>query len=179
MFCIQPMPAVDAMLAIAAPSTMSGMTASVSCRRPQKFTSITSRSENVFGRPAQLNSAFTTWPIRAAVAAICSGSRRSHGVKLARPEASGGLMSIAWTSAPSSTRICAVAAPIPDAAPVTITRLPSYRSTSFTGSVLDADRPLGTVLRSEARLLGERALDLGDDDLAVPEVVGREHVGGE
>src|SRR5881296_1884973 len=39
-----------------------------------------------------------------------------------------GRTSSAWTSAPSSASIATVAAPIPDAAPVTITRLPSYEN---------------------------------------------------
>ena len=45
MFISQPMPADDAMLAIAPPSTMFGTTRSVRWRKPQKFTSITSRFE--------------------------------------------------------------------------------------------------------------------------------------
>ena len=52
-------------------------------------------------------------------------------MKLARPVMSGFLMSTACTSAPSSTSSSVVAAPMPDAAPLTITRLPSYPSTSF------------------------------------------------
>ena len=81
-FAIHAIPAVDAMLAIAlsASSSIFGITCSVNCRSPQKFTSITSRSENVFGTPAQLNSMLTTLPIFSTVAAICSGSRRSHSV---------------------------------------------------------------------------------------------------
>ena len=51
MFISQPIPADDAMLAIAPPSTRFGITASVRCRSPQKFTSMTSRFENVFGQP--------------------------------------------------------------------------------------------------------------------------------
>jgi hypothetical protein len=52
------------------------------------------------------------------------GSRRSVSVKLAKPDISGFLMSSVCTSAPSSTRSSVVAAPIPDAAPLTITRFP-------------------------------------------------------
>ncbi len=131
----------------------------------------------MFGRPAQLNSAFTILPILATASSICAGSRRSVWVKLAKPVTSGFLMSIACTSAPSSTRICAVAAPIPDAAPVTITRLPAYCSTSFIGSVLHGDGAFRTVLGTDACLFGTCTVDLGREDLTVPEIVGGEHVG--
>ena len=47
-----------------------------------------------------------------------------------RPSRPVALMSRAVTSAPTSTRILVVASPIPDAAPVTITRRPSYPNTS-------------------------------------------------
>ena len=45
------------------------------------------------------------------------------------------------------------------------------------GQSFEGDRAFGAVLGADARLLGERAVDLGDEDLAVTEVVGREHVG--
>src|ERR1700704_3483594 len=138
---------------------------------------MTSRSGNVFGRPAQLNSAFTILPILATVSSICAGSRGAHWLKLANPDTSGFLMSTACTSAPRSTRICAVAAPIPDAAPVTSTRLPSYCRTSAISSILQRDRAFRAVLGADTRLVAERAVDLGHEDLAVAVVVGAEDVG--
>ena len=95
------------------------------CRVPTKLTSITSTSENGGpGSPAQLKKAWTGVLTLAAPATMADLSRRSTSRNSATPTAIG-LMSTAITSAPSSARILAVASPIPDAAPVTITCRPS------------------------------------------------------
>src|SRR5262249_38600230 len=93
----------------------------------------------------------------------------------------GRCVSIACTSAPWSTSRRTISEPTPDDAPATIPRLPAYPSTSCMGAplLLDRDRLLGAVLRAELRVLGELTVDVGDEDLAVTEVVGAEHVRGE
>ena len=165
MFGIQPMPAVDAMLAIArSPSTMFGITASVSCRSPQKFTSITSRSENVFGRPAQLNSTLTI------AADLVDRRRRSardragrSRVKLARPGHVGLLdvdrvhLGAEVDEDPRRRRAHARRRAGDDHALARRSRArPSARA-----SLLDRDRALRAVLGAESRLVRERAVDLG------------------
>jgi len=65
-----PMPAVDATDAIEEPSIISGTTASVRWRSPQKLTSITSRGANVLGTPAQLKSPLTILPILATASSM-------------------------------------------------------------------------------------------------------------
>src|SRR5467141_728426 len=94
-------------------------------------------------------------------------------------------MSIACTSAPSSTSSSAVAAPMPDAAPLTMTRLPAYPSTSCISVPprlslrLDGYGLFRTVLRAHARLRLERVGRLLFQHDAVPELVGAEHLGRE
>src|SRR5579862_9766818 len=91
-------------------------------------------------------------------------------------------MSIACTSAPSSTSSSVVAAPIPEAAPLTITRLPSYPSTSFIGQArpsFNGDRLLGAVVGTEPRLRLERSGDVLLQHDGMAELVGPEHVGSE
>ena len=94
-------------------------------RAPTKFTNITSTSENGGpGSPAQLKNAWTGVLTLAAPPSMAALSRRSTSRNSATSTAVG-LMSTPITSAPSSARILAVASPIPDAAPVTITCRPS------------------------------------------------------
>ena len=94
-------------------------------------------------------------------------------------------MSIACTSAPSSTSSSVVAAPIPDAAPLTITRLPEYPSTSCIVAslpplwLLDGDRLFRAVVGTHPRLRLERVGDPLLEHDAMAELVGAEHVGPE
>ena len=124
-FICQPMPAVDAMVAIAEPAGICGISDSMRWRAPTKLTSITSRSENGGpGSPAHENSASTGPSTAATAASIDARSRRSTS-RLTFTGAVTGLTSSVVTSAPRSRRRSTVAAPMPVAAPATTTRLPS------------------------------------------------------
>jgi len=75
----------------------------------------------VCGTPATLNRQWTGAPIRSSVVSMDDGSPQSVSYDPAHAP-SIGAMSRACTSAPASTSIATVAFPMPDAAPVTITR---------------------------------------------------------
>src|SRR5271163_2563185 len=136
MWPCQPIAAEDEITLIAEPSDIFGTSSSARCRAPTKFTRMVSHSLNGGpGSPAQLKSPSMGPSIEAATCSMFARSRRS----MSRARATGtvvGLMSRAVTVAPRSTRIFAVAWPMPDAAPVTTTDFPSYPKTSSTMSSL-------------------------------------------
>src|SRR5579883_3509908 len=128
--CCQPIAADDEMAPMADPSGILGTSCSARCLAPTKLTSIVSSSlKGAPGRPAQLNNPWTGPSICDTACSMDRGSRRSTS-KASSTATVVGLMSSAVTCAPRSTRICAVAWPIPDAAPDTITLRPAYPSTS-------------------------------------------------
>src|SRR5271163_28475 len=136
MWPCHPIAAEDEMTLIAEPSDIFGTSSSARWRAPTKFTRMVSHSLNGGpGSPAQLNRPSTGPSIEAAACSMLARSRRS----MSRARATGtvvGLISRAVTVAPRSTRIFAVAWPMPDAAPVTTTDFPSYPKTSSTTSSL-------------------------------------------
>src|SRR4051794_7616196 len=101
-----------------------------------KLTVNVSRSENGGpGSPAQLSTASTGSAMDATAASIDCSSVKSQ-LTYRATGADTGLMSRPITSAPTSHRISAAAPPIPCAAPVTTTVLPSYCSGSCITSFL-------------------------------------------
>ena len=103
-------------------------------RAPMKFTIAVSRSENGGpGSPAQLNTASIGPSICATTESIDAGSSRFSSID-AFTGVDTGFRSRAVTLAPSSWQIRATCSPMPDAAPVTTTCLPSYPSTSSMGA---------------------------------------------
>src|SRR5207237_1062111 len=103
---------------------------------------------------AQLKSASTGSPMRRTAASIDSSLMRFvsiHEPFLASRRSS------ATTTAPRPATMRAVASPMPDAAPVTTTRLPAYESLL---SMADLDADLSDVLAEEQVL--ERRARLGE-----------------
>jgi len=93
------------------------------------------------GSPATLKIASIGPPIASIAAWMESGRRRSTS-RLFATETLVGFTSSPITSASMSTRICAVASPMPDADPVTTTRLSLYPSTSSIICVSSGFSPL-------------------------------------
>jgi uncharacterized membrane protein YphA (DoxX/SURF4 family) len=124
------------MHATAPRSGIFGSSPSMSLRAPMKLTIAVWRSlKGGPGRPAQLNTASTGPSICATTESIDAGSRRSSVIDVFTGVDTG-LRSSAVTFAPSSCRIRATCSPMPDAAPVTTTSLPSYPRTSSIGRSL-------------------------------------------
>ncbi len=165
----------------AQPSIISGITASVSWRSPQKFTSITSRSGNVFGSPAQLKSMLTILPILATVVVDLRGIAQ---IALAEAREPGhlGLLDVdrvhlgteldedlRGRRAHPRRRTGDDARACPRTAARRFTRLSPPTVIARSGQFSAPTRACSASAPS----------DVGDEDLAVAEVVGREHVGRE
>ena len=121
---------------------------SSSARAPMKLTVAVWRSVNGGpGRPAQLKTASTGPSISAITDSIDAGSSRSSVIDVFTGVETG-LRSSAVTVAPSSWQMRAACSPMPDAAPVTTTCLPSYPRTSFIA------RRLTTVLQGAHLTIG-------------------------